>query len=186
MSIIRPRDTTIVLTATNKPVITLLEEHTPSSGKFEPTISWEPSQTINTANYFDSIQDSLVLTVKAIARNIADMVDVDSVHIILKKNVLDHILVTATPDSIEPTQASVIKVIAKDNNNNDLTLPGDTPVQFTLDAEGATLGKLQSSSSSGSSVTATWDEVQSGNVKYVAFDVQTPLSKVSRGTDGDI
>ncbi|MGH2569296.1 MAG: hypothetical protein ACRDGA_13240 [Bacteroidota bacterium] len=172
-----------MLTQENQPEIILQEEHSPTSGKFEPAIAWQPSQTINTADYFEQIEDSVVIEVTATATNIAQMETFDTRKITLKKNLLDSLIVTAEPDTIEPAQASVIAVIAKDNNKNDLTLPGETAVQFSLDAEGASLGKLESPSSHGSSLTATWDEVQSGSVKYVALEeVQTPppvLAKVS-------
>lgn len=74
-----------MLTQVNQPVIILQEQHTPTSGKFEPAISWEPSQTINTAEYFDQIEDSLVIEVTATARNVAQMEASATRRITLKK-----------------------------------------------------------------------------------------------------
>ncbi|HXG37993.1 MAG TPA: hypothetical protein VNL36_04390 [Bacteroidota bacterium] len=180
------QDTTIVLTQNNQPLIILKEEHSPTSGKFEPVISWQPSQTMNTAEYFEQIEDGLVIVERVTATNIAGMIATDSVKITLKKNVLDSIIVIAVPDTIEPAEASVIRVIAKDVNKNDLILPGDTPVQVSLDMEGASLGKLESPSRSGSSIIATWEDVHSGNVKYIALDepLPPPATKVSSASNG--
>jgi hypothetical protein len=85
VSILRPRDTTIVLTALNQPTITFQETHSPTSGKFAPSITWTPGQTINTTDYFSQIQDSLVLMVRVKAQNVAADTAVDSTTITLKK-----------------------------------------------------------------------------------------------------
>ncbi|HXG38860.1 MAG TPA: hypothetical protein VNL36_08845, partial [Bacteroidota bacterium] len=69
------QDTTIVLTQNNQPLIILKEEHTPSSGKFEPVISWQPSDRIDTREYFDTMQsgDTVEVQVTVMAENIAQM-----------------------------------------------------------------------------------------------------------------
>ncbi len=85
VSILRPRDTTIVLSSSNQPTITFEETHTPTTGKFAPTISWNPGRTINTTDYFSQIQDSLVLMVRVKAQNVAADTAVDSTRITLKK-----------------------------------------------------------------------------------------------------
>ena len=83
------QDTTIVLTATDQPEITLQETHTPTSGQFEPTISWNPSNILRTADYYEQIEDSLMIVVGVTATNIAGMTATDSVRITLKKEGCD-------------------------------------------------------------------------------------------------
>ncbi|MGH2568836.1 MAG: hypothetical protein ACRDGA_10895, partial [Bacteroidota bacterium] len=166
------QDTTIVLTQSasgGQPEIILQETHSPASGKFEPTISWEPSQTINTADYFEQIEDSLVITVKARARNVAEMEAVDSVRITLKKNVLDHFLVTIVPDTIAQTDTATIFVQAKDAQDRDIELAGTTEIGFAIE-EGSQLGQLTATS-------VSYGEAQSGNVRFVA-NGSTPSLKV--------
>ncbi|HXG38333.1 MAG TPA: hypothetical protein VNL36_06160 [Bacteroidota bacterium] len=69
------QDTTIVLTQENQPILTLQEVHTPASGKFEPVISWQPSDRIDTREYFDTMQrgDTVEVRVTVMAENIAQM-----------------------------------------------------------------------------------------------------------------
>lgn len=78
-------DTTIYLSTANQPTIMLAEEHSPTEGQFVPAIIWDPSPTIATADYFDQIQDSLVITVKVMAENDGGTAT-DSVRIILKRS----------------------------------------------------------------------------------------------------
>ena len=81
------QDTSITLTSTFLPSITLQEIHTPGVGEqFEPEISWSPSRTINTADYFAQIQDSINLNITATAQNDGGIVS-DSRRITLKKEV---------------------------------------------------------------------------------------------------
>ena len=54
---------------------------------FEPTISWDPSNILRTADYYEQIEDSLVIVAKVTATNIASMTATDSVRITLKKQV---------------------------------------------------------------------------------------------------
>ncbi|HXG37138.1 MAG TPA: C39 family peptidase, partial [Bacteroidota bacterium] len=162
------QDTTIVLTQENQPILTLQEEHTPSSGKFEPMISWEPSETITTAEYFEQIQDSLVITVKVRARNIAEMEAVDSVRITLKKNVLDHFAVRVERDTVAFTETSKIFVQGKDARDNDIDPPADTKVNIVLRVD-ERYGNLAYKSTVGKEVIdVPYSDAKSGQVVFAA------------------
>lgn len=79
------RDTTITLSNTNLPNLIFQETHTPGAGEqFEPSISWDPGPTLSTAEYFGKITDSLVVPVKATAKNDGGTAT-DELEIILKK-----------------------------------------------------------------------------------------------------
>ncbi|GJQ22166.1 MAG: hypothetical protein HBSIN02_25210 [Bacteroidia bacterium] len=107
-------DTTIYLSATNQPTIMLGEEHAPKEGQFIPSISWEPSPTINTAEYFDQIQDSLVIPVRVIAESDGG-VAADSVSITLKKNACEEAPQCAVPGApIAPS----FRVVPRENGFN--------------------------------------------------------------------
>lgn len=78
-------DTTITLSPDNLPTIIFTETHTPESGKpFEPSISWSPAPFLATKEYFEKIQDSLVVPVKATATNPGGTSS-DELEIILKR-----------------------------------------------------------------------------------------------------
>lgn len=63
------QDTTIVLTPTHQPELRLIEEHSPPTGQFEPSITWDPADVIVTADYYAQITDSLVLPINVTAEN---------------------------------------------------------------------------------------------------------------------
>ena len=59
-----------LLSFANLPVIEFEETHWPGPGeRFEPVITWEPDSVINTAAYYDRIDDTLVVSVKVKAEN---------------------------------------------------------------------------------------------------------------------
>lgn len=63
-------DTTITLSATNQPLLLLQEVHTPGPGQaFEPTITWSPSNAIDTKTYYGQIKDTLKLVMIVTAEN---------------------------------------------------------------------------------------------------------------------
>jgi len=78
-------DTTITLSPDHLPTIIFTETHTPEPGKqFEPSISWSPGPFLATKDYFEKIQDSLVIPVKATATNAGGNAT-DELEIILKR-----------------------------------------------------------------------------------------------------
>ena len=78
-------DTTITLSPDHLPTIIFTETHTPEPGKqFEPSISWSPGPFLATKEYFEKIQDSLVVPVKATATNAGGTAS-DELEIILKR-----------------------------------------------------------------------------------------------------
>jgi hypothetical protein len=85
------QDTTIELTQNNQPVIVLQETHKPASGRFEPTIRWEPSNRIDTKEYYEAMEtgDTVKLVVKVFATNIAQMEATDRREIRLVKKGCD-------------------------------------------------------------------------------------------------
>ncbi|HEY4612947.1 MAG TPA: hypothetical protein VII11_08200, partial [Bacteroidota bacterium] len=162
------QDTTIVLTATDQPEITLQETHTPTSGQFEPTISWSPSNILRTADYYDQIEDSLVIVARVTATNIASMTATDSVRITLKKRVLDHFAITFEKDTVQFGQTSIIFVKAKDRDNLDIEPPVGTLVNIVL-SESERYGFLIY----GDTVSLTiqnvpYEEANTGNVLFSA------------------
>jgi len=80
-----------VLTQENQPMLTLQETHTPASGQFEPTISWEPGQVINTAEYFAAMQsgDTVEIAVTVVAKNAAGLTAGDGRVVRLVKKACD-------------------------------------------------------------------------------------------------
>jgi hypothetical protein len=79
------RDTTITLSPDNLPSIVFQETHTPEPGKqFEPSISWEPAPVLATSDYFEKIQDSLVVPVKVTATSDGGTA-MDELEIILRR-----------------------------------------------------------------------------------------------------
>ncbi|HXG38335.1 MAG TPA: hypothetical protein VNL36_06170, partial [Bacteroidota bacterium] len=180
-------DTTIVLTQENQPVIILQEEHSPTSGKFEPVISWEPSQVIDTRQYFEQREDSLVIVARVTATNIAGMITTDSVKITLKKNVLDHFAVRVERDTVAFTETSKIFVQGKDARDNDIDPPADTKVNIVLRVD-ERYGNLAYKSTVGKEVIdVPYGDAQSGQVVFAATGenpIGLPPQKVDIGVTG--
>ncbi|HLA68385.1 MAG TPA: hypothetical protein VJN65_01685 [Bacteroidota bacterium] len=78
-------DTTITLSPGNLPDIIFRETHSPGRDEpFEPSISWTPGPVLSTKEYFESIQDTLVIPVKVKATSVGGSAT-DELEIILKK-----------------------------------------------------------------------------------------------------
>jgi hypothetical protein len=108
------QDTTIELTQNNQPVIVLQETHKPASGRFEPTIRWEPGNRIDTKEYYEAMEtgDTVKLVVKVFATNIAQMEATDRREIRLVKKGCD-----GPPCEGEPT---VPPIVLKEVRGTDL------------------------------------------------------------------
>lgn len=78
-------DTSITLTEEHLPILIFSEVHDPAPGEqFEPSISWSPGPTLATAEYYERIQDSLVIPIKVTATNPGGTAS-DEKKIVLKK-----------------------------------------------------------------------------------------------------
>lgn len=113
-------------------MINLTEEHTPEN-RFAPTISWNPGNTLDTKDYFPLLQDTMSITFKVKATNIAGE-DEDSVKITLQKaEDIDHFKVTLTPDTIFSSEYAVLSGIAIDKNGNEALIDGNTVINISAD-----------------------------------------------------
>ena len=61
---------------------------------------------------------------------------------VVKGDVLDHFDVIAEKDTVVQGESVKISVVAKDENNNTVNIEDETPLDFSLDDAGASLGKL--------------------------------------------
>jgi hypothetical protein len=86
----------IKLSFDNLPILEFGETHTPGPGqKFEPVITWEPDDTINTADYFNQVNE---LYVKVKAENAGGVVR-DSVKLVFQT---ECIKVNFDPEELSP------------------------------------------------------------------------------------
>ncbi len=83
---------------------------------------------------------------------------------------LDHFQVTLQPDTIAPSETATITVQAKDNGNNNISIPNATPLKFALDTNGELLGNFIAPNGSQAKSLAgiSYGDASAGNVKYVA------------------
>jgi hypothetical protein len=83
---------------------------------------------------------------------------------------LDHFQVTLQPDTIAQSETATITVQAKDNGNNNISIPNVTPLNFALDANGELLGNFIAPNGSQAKSLAgiPYGNANAGNVKYVA------------------
>ena len=122
-------DTTIALSAQNLPVVTFQETHTPSTAN----ITWSNGPTINTADFFSQMGADTAIDVTVYASDeCGDTVSMSD-EIIFTKDMLDHFVVTADPDTIIHNASSTITVQAQDVNNNNIAIPDETELTITFD-----------------------------------------------------
>ena len=122
-------DTTIALSAQNLPVITFQETHTQSTAN----ITWSNGPTINTAEFFSQMGADTAIDVTVYASNeCGDTVSMSD-EIIFTKDMLDHFVVTANPDTIIHNASSTITIQAQDVNNNNIAIPDETELTITFD-----------------------------------------------------
>lgn len=90
---------------------------------------------------------------------------------------LDHFEVTLQPDTIAQGETATITVLAKDADNNTISLSAATPLNFSLDANGESLGHLIAPNGTQAKSLAgiAYGDAAFGNVKYIAND-ESPAS----------
>jgi len=92
---------------------------------------------------------------------------------VVVKPSLDHFAVTIVPDTIAHTDTATIMVQAKDKYNRDITIPGSTLLDFSLDAIGEKYGSLLSPDSlqAKTLVGIGYGDAKVGKVRYIADGV---------------
>lgn len=128
-------DTTIILSDDNLPVLIFRETHTPSKGQFEPSMSWTPGPILETASYFDQIQDSLVIEVTVTATNVGGTAT-DERKIVLKKDLdpLHHFDITLANNVVSCDEVVPIVVTAKDKDGKSVEIDSSTPLNILLES----------------------------------------------------
>ncbi len=167
---------TISSQTTTFPIASYTYSATPS-GKYAPTITWAPQQTINTQNYLNQIKpgDTLRIPVKVTATNIAGSIsDTTGKLILIRPNELHHIKVFVNPDSLNYGDSAVVTVRAYRSDSTDITstLPGNTPVSFAVDKP--ELAEL-------TYTTAPLGDVLAGKVKVKSPPTNTPPLPIRSG-----
>lgn len=89
--------------------------------------------------------------------------------IITGESALDHFDVRIEPDTILHNEGGKIFVTAKDNENNDFPLDGNTLINFSLDADGGRYGDLSYGLHEGNAINdIPYNTAKSGSVYYIA------------------
>lgn len=106
---------------------------------------------------------------------------------------LDHFQVTLQPDTIAQSETATITVQAKDNGNNNISIPNETPLKLALDTNGELLGNFIAPNGSQAKSLAgiAYGDARAGKVKYIANgdlpdSTQQMMITVSKSDDATI
>jgi hypothetical protein len=94
--------------------------------------------------------------------------------VVVKGSALHHFVVTVQPDTVEHGDTATVHVQAKDKDNQDIRVDGETLLSALLDAAGQTYGKLIGATMTGPLVEISYWEIQVGELRFVA-DGDNPI-----------
>lgn len=130
-----PVNKTILMSQHHLPVITFEEYHTPNQGVDTPAITWNPSNILDTKDYFNQIQDTMSIRVKVTATNrFGEASDFRTV-LLKKVEDVDHFDVRVIQDTIDENSVATIYATAKDKNGNETELDDNTSITVTANPD---------------------------------------------------
>ena len=94
--------------------------------------------------------------------------------VVVKGSAVDHFVVVVQPDTITHGDTATIHVQAKDKDNHDIQLHGETLLNALLDGAGQTYGTLIGPATTGPLVEISYEEIQMGKLQFVA-DGENPI-----------
>jgi hypothetical protein len=94
--------------------------------------------------------------------------------VVVKGSALHHFVVTVQPDTVVHGDTATVHVQAKDKDNQDIRVDGETLLSALLDAAGQTYGKLIGVTTTGPLVEISYGEIQVGKLRFVA-DGDNPI-----------
>ena len=94
--------------------------------------------------------------------------------VVVKGSALHHFVVTVQPDTVVHGDTATVHVQAKDKDNHDIRVDGETLLSALLDAAGQTYGKLIGATTTGPLVEISYGEIQVGKLRFVA-DGDNPI-----------
>jgi hypothetical protein len=110
-----------------------------------------------------------------------------SVDVLVKRTVVDRITVSSSKDTIVEGESTTIGITAYDANNNDITasLAGTSPVLFSLDFAGSTIGALEGPTGKANSLAVVVEDVRLGRLSFLANPPAPPpvATRIATGTN---